>query len=143
MKKRRRIAMFCLLITIQIVIALLCYEYFRAKYEQTPVITVTRTHYGAVVGMGLIRDADDIQRVLDCVDNLEFSIDDINKVNTGGGYEVAIFQDGTIRRYVFVGGLIKDLQEENTRYWFHSQDELLPFLEEHLQKRYPYPEYYN
>lgn len=142
MKQRRRIAMFCLLVAIQIVIALLCDEYFRAKYEQTPVITVTRTHYGTVVGMGLIRDADNIQRVLDCVDNLEFFNDDINNICSGGGYEVAIFQGGTVRRYVFVMcELAKDCQDENSLHWYRYQGEMLPFLEECLQKRYPYPEY--
>lgn len=131
-----------------IVLFLLLVQLQRADLEKTPFVAETtvvieKVYYGNVVGRGIITDPADVAVVLDCIDHLEFYADDIDLAYMGGGIEVYLYQDSDVKSYTFGDGAqIKDHQDPHPVRWFRSPGEsIVPFLEEHIQKTYPYPEF--
>lgn len=111
------------------------------------VIEVEDLQYGYVIGRGIITDLQEVQTVLDCIENLEFYSSSGAIVPSGGIIEIHIFQNGDVLTYSFAGGLsegggqVKDQQDPDVKNWYRSEKDITSFLEDHIQKTYPAPDW--
>ena len=111
------------------------------------VIEVEDLHYGYVIGRGIITDPQEVQTVLDCIESLEFYSDSGKIVPMGGIIQIHIFRDGDVLSYSFAGGLpegggqVSDHQDPEVANWYRSEKDITAFLEDHIQKTYPPPDW--
>lgn len=147
MKKVPLLAVFCIVLTV-LSVTLMYLLWQQSKSETTPVVIgVEDLQYGYVVGRGIITDSQEVQTVLDCVESLEFYSNSGAIVPNGGIVEIHIFQNGDIQSYSFAGGLpegggqVKDHQDPEVKNWYRSEKDITAFLEDHIQKTYPPPDW--
>ena len=114
----------------------------KAPEPEPVVIQIEKSWYRFIVGRGVITDPEEVAVVLDCIDRMEFFGDDLSLIPMGGGITIYIYQEGEVKGYTFdEGGKIRDHQDLSENNWYLSPHDITPFLEEHIQKTYPYPEF--
>ncbi len=124
----------------------------KAPEPEPVVVEIEDFTYGAVVGRGFLTDPEDIAVVLDCIDNLTlYEEEDKDRiVPLGGVIRIQLYRNGDIREYSFAGsyyekygggGQVKDHQDPNVKNWYRSPTDITLFLQEHIQKTYPVPDW--